>query len=100
MTYRGEGRLVDGRAQVALPAYFEALCRAEGRTVQLTPKVEGDEAPGVLGASDVRDGAFSVRAGTGCAVDAAFYWEVRAARADVAALEPEPLRPGAPAAVA
>jgi hypothetical protein len=34
--YRGEGQLVDGRAEIGLPEYFEALTATGGRTVILT----------------------------------------------------------------
>lgn len=82
--YRGEAALEDGRAVVELPDYFEALTRKEGRTVQLTAK--GTE-PFLLSYEDVAGGRFSV---FGAKADGRFAWEVRAVRADVEALEPEP----------
>ncbi|PIR91145.1 hypothetical protein COU03_02935, partial [bacterium (Candidatus Gribaldobacteria) CG10_big_fil_rev_8_21_14_0_10_41_12] len=36
--YRGEAQLQNGKAEVVLPNYFEALTRKENRTVLLTPK--------------------------------------------------------------
>jgi hypothetical protein len=81
--YRGEARLVDGMARVELPEYFEALTRGEGRTVFLTPKLEGGDAATSLAASAVRGGAFTVRSAPGDHGEHAFYWEVKAVRADV-----------------
>lgn len=95
--YRGEARLEDGRTTIELPRYFEALCRVEGRTVQLTPRVEDEQRrPGILGATTIRDGAFTVLAGAETAPDQAFYWEVKAVRADVDELEVEPLHGASP----
>jgi hypothetical protein len=80
--YRGEGVTARGACEVVLPDYFEALTRSEGRTVQLTIKVD-DDAPkfgGALAAGSVRQGRFKVYS-----VDfsVAFYWEVKAVRADI-----------------
>ncbi|MCB9763649.1 MAG: hypothetical protein H6739_28025 [Alphaproteobacteria bacterium] len=75
--YRGEARLVDGEATVTLPAYFEALTRPEGRTVQLTAK---GRVPFLLSYEDIEDGRFTVY---GTVPDGVFSWEVRAVRADV-----------------
>jgi len=80
--YRGEARLVNGEATVALPAYFEALTRKDQRTIQLTPV--GGFAP-LYVTSGVEGGRFSVRTDSGSA-DQRFYWEVKAIRADVAPL--------------
>jgi hypothetical protein len=97
--YRGEGRLEAGRATIGLPRYFEALCREDERSVQVTPKVsDGACRPGVLGVTEVRDGRFQVIAGHGCDADQAFFWEVTAVRMDVAPLDPEPLRGDSPLA--
>jgi hypothetical protein len=97
--YRGEGQLQDGRATVELPRYFEALCRAEGRSVQITPRVDdAARAPAVLGATPVRNGAFTVVAGTGTDQDQGFYWEVKAVRNDLDELEVEPMRGASPLA--
>jgi hypothetical protein len=78
--YRGQAQLRDGRATIRLPDYFEALTRAEGRTVQLTAR--GRE-PFLLSYEDIVDGVFHVY---GTRPDGAFCWEVKAVRADVAPL--------------
>jgi hypothetical protein len=85
--YRGEAKLVEGEATVELPDYFEALTCAEGRTVQLTPILDGDGPIALLAASRVVDGRFRVRAAS--ASVQAFYWEVKAVRADVPRLTVE-----------
>jgi hypothetical protein len=82
--YRGEAELEGGHAVVTLPNYFEALTRTEGRTVHLTAK--GRE-PFLLSYEDVVDGRFTVH---GTKPDGRFSWEVRAVRADLEPLEPEP----------
>ncbi|MEU2613909.1 hypothetical protein ABZ570_20330 [Micromonospora sp. NPDC007271] len=87
--YRGEGRLDGGVATVELPTYFEALTRPEGRTVQLTPLFEDDEPVAPLAAGRVRDGAFRVRTLDGSPASYAFYWEVKAVRADLEQLAVE-----------
>lgn len=87
--YRGEGRLTDGAATIELPAYFEALTRAEDRTVQLTPVFEDDEPVSPLAAGRVRDGRFRVRTADGSPASHAFYWEVKAVRADLEPLAVE-----------
>lgn len=87
--YRGEGRLENGTATVELPAYFEALTRAEGRTVQLTPVFEDDEPVSALAAGRVRDGAFRVRTVDGSPASHAFCWQVTAIRADLEPLAVE-----------
>lgn len=92
--YRGSARLVDGRAEVELPAYFEGLARADGRTVMLTAVCDDDEPVGVLAASPVRDGRFTVRASDGRNAAQRFCWEVKAVRADVEPLAVETLKAG------
>ncbi|GGV36695.1 hypothetical protein GCM10010182_71090 [Actinomadura cremea] len=87
--YRGEGRLSDGRATVELPRYFEALTRPDGRTVQLTPRFDGDEPLSPLAASAVADGRFAVRTVDGEPAGHGFYWEVKAVRADLPELAAE-----------
>lgn len=88
--YRGEGRLCDGVAVVELPGYFEALTRAEGRTVQLTPIWEGPgRAISMLAAAPVVEGRFTVHAADRQNPSQRFYWEVKGVRADVAPLEVE-----------
>jgi hypothetical protein len=84
--YRGEGETSAGVATIALPDYFEALTRKEDRTVQITALVEDDSPTfgGQLAAGRVSNGKFNVYS-----EDAAqkFYWEVKAIRSDVPALE-------------
>jgi hypothetical protein len=91
--YRGEGRLRDGVATIELPHYFEALVNREGRTVQLTPLWEPGAACSQLAASEVKDGRFVVRGVDRQNADQRFYWEVKAVRADLPALEVEPRKP-------
>jgi hypothetical protein len=90
--YRGEAALVDGRCEVELPAYFEALTRKDARTVQLTPRFSGDGPITSLAAGDVVGGKFRVRAIDDRAPAQRFYWEVKAVRADVDPIEVEPLK--------
>lgn len=85
--YRGEAKLDRGIATVSLPPYFEALTRAENRTVNLTAKFErANELLCPVAASDVKGGQFSIQAYG--AQDTAVcnhkvYWEVKAERSDV-----------------
>jgi hypothetical protein len=81
--YRGEARLKDGKVVVELPTYFEALARAGGRTVQVTPLFENDDPIQALAATRVRDGKFTVRTLDGSKAEQAFCWEVKAVRTDV-----------------
>jgi hypothetical protein len=90
--YRGEGRLTDGNAVVELPRYFESLCRTDGRTIQVTARLDGDAEPGQLGAGDIVDGRFAVRGADATPKDQRFYWEVKAIRSDVDGLDVEPNR--------
>ena len=87
--YRGTGQLADGKARVTLPDYFEALARAEGRTVLLTPVSDADEPITVLAAGAMADGGFDVRAADGRNPSQRFCWEVKAVRADLAILQVE-----------
>lgn len=90
--YRGSARLTKGRAVVELPAYFESLTRAEGRTIQLT-NVDGFD-PLAIRTRDgakVVDGAFVVTS-SHRGSSQRFDWEVKALRADGARLEVEPLK--------
>ncbi len=91
--YRGEGQLCDGVASIELPRYFEALVHKEGRTVQLTPLWEPGVPCSPLAGSEVKDGRFVVRTVDQKSPDQRFYWEVKAIRSDVPALEIEPLKP-------
>lgn len=87
--YRGEAQLVNGRAVVALPDYFEALTRAEGRTVLLT-NADGFDRLAVQRQTgrQVANGQFIVIAANASSSQA-FTWEVKAARADIAPLAVE-----------
>lgn len=86
--YRGEAQLVSGEIVVTLPAYFEALTRKDGRTVQLTPI--GGFAPLYI-AGEVDEGRFTVRTESGNPTQH-FYWEVKAVRVDIPALVVEKLK--------
>ena len=89
--YRGEGRLRDGRAEIVLPGYFEALTQEEGRTVQLSPASESPDAPvPALAHSPVRGGRFLVKASDDANPGQAFTWEVKAVRKDIPPLFVEP----------
>ncbi len=86
--YRGESQLSNGRAEVRLPDYFEALTRKEGRTVLLTSEFDStDESVSTLAASYVVDGKFVVKAVDNNNPNQKFYWEVKAVRADVPQLQ-------------
>jgi len=90
--YRGEGQLENGKVEIVLPDYFEALTREEGRTVLLAPKFDSDEAISNLAASAVQNGKFQARAIDSNNPSQKFYWEVKAVRADIAPLEVERLK--------
>ncbi len=81
--YRGTAKLVNGRAIVALPDYFDALTRDHTATVLLTAK--GD-APFLLSYDRFDEKSFVVHS---TKADGEFDWEVKAIRADVAPLEIE-----------
>jgi hypothetical protein len=87
--YRGEAQLRDGRVTVDLPDYFEALTRADDRTVLVTPIVEGDEAASALAATRVAHGRFTVRMITPGNPSQRFCWEVKGVRGDVPPLQTE-----------
>jgi hypothetical protein len=93
--YRGEGQLSDGVATVTLPGYFEPLTRVEGRTVLITPRVGPGGRVATLGASELRQGSFTVRAADDADATARFWWQVIAVRADVDELDVEPIKSGA-----
>jgi hypothetical protein len=98
--YRGEGTLSDGVVEITLPAYFETLTRVQGRTVMVTPRVGAGGRVASLGASEVRQGSFTVRAADEADATARFWWHVAAVRADVDELEVEPIKTGARAIAA
>jgi hypothetical protein len=90
--YRGTSRLENGRAEVELPAYFEAFTVEEGRTIILT-NIDGFD-PLAVQKSDgqkIRDGRFIVVSSNANSCQE-FDWEVKATRADGRALEAEPRR--------
>lgn len=62
----------NGEAKVALPDYFEALNKPEGRTIQLTPVGR----PFAVGADDIEDGSFTAYGEPGREV----CWLVKAER--------------------
>ena len=88
--YRGEAQLRKGRAIVALPDYFEALTKAEGSTVMLT-NVDGFDRLAVerQDGHQVVNGRFIVISETDSSSQV-FTWEVKAVRADIAAILVEP----------
>jgi hypothetical protein len=90
--YRGTARLENGRAVVALPFYFEALTRAEGRTVRFT-NVDGFDRLAVetQQGRKILNGTFIIVAGNPVSKQA-FNWEVSAMRADVPPLDVQPRR--------
>ena len=81
--YRGSAKLVNGRAIVALPDYFDALTRDHTATELLTAK---GSAPFLLSYDRFDEKSFVVH---GAQADGEFDWEVKATRADVAPLEVE-----------
>jgi hypothetical protein len=90
--YRGHSHLSEGKATIVLPAYFEALTRKENRTVLLTPIFAPHGRVSQLAASEVQDGQFDVRKASNGNPSQAFYWEVKAVRADVELLTVEPAK--------
>jgi len=92
--YRGNATLVNGRAEICLPTYFEALTRSEGRTIQLT-NVDGFDRLAVQSqrGQKILNGVFLVVSNNASSTQA-FDWVVTAVRADVPLLEVEPTRKG------
>lgn len=88
--YRGKAKLSNGSAVVTLPEYFEALTRAEERTVQLT--CENGWSPLYVDGA-IAAGKFTVKTAPGGKNDQQFFWEVKAVRKDVAALDVEYVKP-------
>jgi len=88
--YRGEDQLNNGKLEIYLPEYFEALVQKGNRTVLLTPKFEDEnEAISQLAASSIENGKFIVRAIENNNPSQKFYWEVKAVRGDLPSLEVE-----------
>lgn len=81
--YRGEGKLVNGVAEIVLPEYFESLTRKDKRTILLTPI--GEE-PFLLSCTRIQNGKFRVY---GSKLDGEFFWEIKAIRADIEELQVE-----------
>ena len=90
--YRGSARLQNGRAEIVLPPYFEALTRDDGRTILLT-NVDGHDRLSVQtrGGARIAEGRFLV-VSDDPGSSQAFDWEVKAVRQDQAPLQVEPLR--------
>ena len=90
--YRGAAQLSGGEARVKLPDYFEALTRAEGRTVQLT-NIDGFDRLAVrtVEGAKIHEGAFVVVSEDPESVQR-FDWEVKAVRADGPPLAVEPVK--------
>jgi hypothetical protein len=84
--YRGEGQLVNGRAVIDLPEYFEALTQKRQRTVMLT-NVDGFERLAIQREAEmqVKHGRFTVISERADSAQR-FSWEVKAVRADVSPL--------------
>jgi hypothetical protein len=83
--YRGECQLINGRAVVELPEYFEKLTRPGGRTVMLT-NVGGFDRLALEPQGDsqvqISDGRFVIISENPHSTQR-FNWEVKAIRADV-----------------
>ncbi|CAM2005160.1 hypothetical protein [Acanthopleuribacter pedis] len=90
--YRGSAKLRDGRAEIELPDYFEALTRQEGRTIILT-NVDGFDRLAVKRRHGlkIRNGSFLVISENPQSQQE-FDWEVKAVRADGPPLKVEPAR--------
>ena len=74
--YRGEAKVKDGKAEVKLPDYFEALTFEDDRSVQLTQVYGGKPMYARLAASRVVKGKFTIYSPD----DAIVAWEVKAVR--------------------
>jgi hypothetical protein len=90
--YRGSARLDHGRAEVALPSYFESLTLTSDRTVILT-NIDGFDRLAVETQRDgkVANGRFVVISDNPNSAQA-FDWEVKAVRKDVPRLVDAPLK--------
>lgn len=83
--YRGTGKLSGGVTTIELPDYFEALVKADNRTVQITSIVDefDIERTAQLGATIVKDGKFRVYRIGGVNDEQRFNWEVKGERKGV-----------------
>jgi len=90
--YRGSARLDHGRAEVALPPYFESLTHTGDRTVILT-NIDGFDRLAVetQRGGKVANGRFVVISDNPSSIQA-FDWEVKAVRKDVPRLVEAPLK--------
>jgi len=88
--YRGSTRLENGRAEIELPHYFDALCDASSATIQLTP-VDGFDrlCLRTYDGRKIHRDRFLVVSDNPTS-DLAFDWEVKARRKDVPAIVVEP----------
>lgn len=71
---RGEAVLVDGAAEVTLPAWFESFTKADRRSIQLTCKDQWSP----LWASAISSGKFTVRTTSAGVQTQTFWWEIKA----------------------
>lgn len=87
--YRGEGQLVNGKAVIDLPEYFEKLTRKEDRTIQLTA-VDGFDKLAVKTreGAQITDGRFTVHSDNPNSSQK-FNWEIKAMRSDIPRLDVE-----------
>lgn len=90
---RGESQLYGGFITIYLPTYFRAITHIEGRTVLVTPIFEDmhDEVS-QLATSKVREDHFMVKSIDQNNPYQKFFYEVKATRKDVPALEVEQIK--------
>jgi|GEM_PF-3563688 len=81
--YRGTAQLLDGKAKIILPDYFDALTRDHEATVLLTAK---GTTPFLLSYDQFDEKSFIVY---GTKSDGEFDWEVKSVRSDMPPLEVE-----------
>jgi hypothetical protein len=88
--YRGTARLNKGRVEVHLPHYFESLTSQKDRTITLT-NINGFDRIAVekFEGMKIKDGVFVVVSENPESIQE-FDWEVKAVRADIPTLKPEP----------
>jgi len=89
--YRGSAQLENGRIEISLPPYFEALTKEQDRTIQLT-NIDGFDRLAIQSLDGVKitNGAFVVISEQPQSSQQ-FDWNVTAVRADGPPLEVEPL---------
>ncbi len=81
--YRGSGQLIEGKAKITLPGYFDALARDNTTTIILTAK---GPTPYLLSYDSFDERSFIVH---GTVPDGEFDWELKAVRGDVEPLQVE-----------